>query len=92
MVFSSLEFVCVFLPAVFVLYCLMPVLYLKNAILIFASLLFYAYGEPIYVLLMITSAFFNYIFARIIANSHKKSYGYLPILLLILAYCSFLNI
>lgn len=72
MVFSSLEFVCVFLPAVFVLYCLMPVLYLKNALLIFASLLFYAYGEPIYVLLMITSAFFNYIFARITANSHKK--------------------
>jgi len=44
----------------------MPGIHLKNALLIVASLLFYAYGEPVYVLLMIASACFNYIFARAI--------------------------
>lgn len=74
MVFSSLEFVCVFFPVVFLLYCLMPDLRLKNALLIVSSLLFYAYGEPRYVLLMIFSAFFNYIFARVIAAEKNRKY------------------
>lgn len=73
MVFSSLEFVCVFFPIVFLLYCMMPGIRFKNAFLIVASLLFYSYGEPAYVLLMVVSAVFNYIFARFIAGSgHKK--------------------
>ena len=49
MIFSSLEFLCVFLPFVFALYCLLPTIKVKNALLIVASLLFYAYGEPVYV-------------------------------------------
>ena len=49
MVFSSLVFVCVFLPVVFVLYTVLPGLKAKNVLLIIASLLFYAYGEPVYV-------------------------------------------
>lgn len=72
MVFSSLEFVCVFMPVVFLLYCLVHGTYFKNILLIVASLLFYAYGEPLYVLLMIGSAFFNYIFAMVITNSRRK--------------------
>lgn len=67
MIFSSLEFLCVFLPAVYLLYCLIPGIHCKNALLLIASLLFYAYGEPVYVLLMIFSAGFNYLFARWIA-------------------------
>ena len=50
MVFSSMVFMCVFLPVVLVLYYLLPTLRLKNFLLIIASLLFYAYGEPVYVL------------------------------------------
>lgn len=72
MIFSSLEFVCVFLPIVFLLYCLMPSIQLKNALLIIASLLFYAYGEPVYVLLMIMSAFFNWMFAWMMDQLQKK--------------------
>lgn len=72
MVFSSLEFLCVFLPVVFVLYNILPSIKSKNALLIVASLLFYAYGEPIYVFLMIVSALFNYVIARVIAKSSKK--------------------
>ena len=40
----------------------------ENALLIVASLLFYAYGEPKFVLLMIFSAAFNYLFARMIGG------------------------
>lgn len=71
MIFSSLEFLCVFLPVVFALYCLLPSIKVKNALLIVASLLFYAYGEPVYVLLMIASSFMNYGMARLIAKGEK---------------------
>ena len=43
MVFSSLSFLCVFLPAVLVLYRIMPTLGAKNVLLMAASLVFYAY-------------------------------------------------
>ena len=68
MIFSSLEFLFIFFPVVFLLYCLTPGIRLKNALLIVASLLFYAYGEPKFVLLMIFSAAFNYLFARMIGG------------------------
>ncbi len=76
MVFSSFVFLCIFLPAVFLLYCVIPSLKAKNALLIAASLVFYAYGEPIYVLLMIGSSLFNYLCARWAAageSKHKKA-------------------
>lgn len=66
MVFSSLSFLCVFLPAVLVLYRLMPSLPAKNVLLMVASLVFYAYGEPVYVLLMIASALCNYAWALLL--------------------------
>ncbi len=74
MIFSSLEFLCVFLPVVFILYCIVPSRPVKNVILIVASLLFYAYGEPVYVFLMLCSVVVNYVVARLIAASkgHKK--------------------
>ena len=64
MAFSSITFLCVFLPVVFLLYILMPSIKIKNGFLIVASLLFYAYGEPVYVFLMVACAFFNYGMAR----------------------------
>ena len=71
MIFSSLVFVCVFLPITYLLYTVVPSLKVKNAVLIAASLLFYAYGEPVYVLLMLLSAVLNYGFALVI--DRKKS-------------------
>ncbi len=74
MIFSSLEFLCVFFPITYLLYILLPSLKLKNALLILVSLFFYAYGEPVYVLLMVFSAFLNYMCARgmEIVRTHKK--------------------
>ena len=54
MLFSSIPFLFYFLPAVILLYFLVP-FQLKNAVLLLASLLFYAWGEPKYVILMIAS-------------------------------------
>ncbi|MBQ7841652.1 MAG: MBOAT family protein [Lachnospiraceae bacterium] len=65
MAFSSMPFLCVFLPVVFLLYCVVPSLRMKNYLLIAASLLFYAYGEPVYVFLMIFCALVNYGIARL---------------------------
>ncbi len=73
MVFSSAVFLFAFLPIVFGL-CLLPIpLRVKNVILILASLFFYAYGEPVYVILMIASSIANYIFGRLLgAGSVRK--------------------
>ena len=59
MVFSSLEFLFRFLPAVLLIYFLVPRRF-KNPVLLVASLFFYAWGEPIYVGLMIASVVGNY--------------------------------
>ena len=71
MVFSSLVFISVFLPIVFLLYTVIPGRKFKNALLIIASLVFYAYGEPVYVLVMIGSVLFNYMFGLLVSNKHK---------------------
>ena len=72
MVFSSLTFLCIFLPVVLELYYLLPTLRIRNILLIAVSLLFYAYGEPVYVLLMIASIIINYIFGRLLGTENKK--------------------
>lgn len=74
MVFSSLIFLCIFLPVVFILYGVIPSLKARNILLMLASLMFYAYGEPVYVLLMIGSSLFNYIFALLVSKGspHRR--------------------
>lgn len=72
MVFSSLTFICVFFPVVFALYWMIPSVKWQNGLLILASLLFYGYGEPRFLLLMLGSAFFNYLCARVIGSCKRK--------------------
>lgn len=69
MVFSSLVFLCVFLPITFIVYYLLPGLHARNALLIIVSLFFYAYGEPSYVILMLASALLNWLFGLAIMKS-----------------------
>lgn len=75
MVFSSPIFLFVFLPLTLGLYYLLPRA-AKNGFLLAASLVFYAWGELFFVLVMLASISFNYIFGRLIGNSpgagHKK--------------------
>lgn len=59
MLFSSIVFLFTFLPDVMILYYLLPVRF-RNVILLLASLVFYAWGEPVYLFLMLLSILFNY--------------------------------
>ena len=77
MVFSSLAFLCVFLPVCLLLDRLAPNIRAKNSVLIVASLLFYSYGEPVLVLLMLASTLFNYLMGKAVGKSEgtaKKSW------------------
>lgn len=60
MIFSSIFFLFVFLPITLFLYYIVP-WKLKNFMLLLCSLIFYAWGEPVYVLLMLFSIIFNYL-------------------------------
>ena len=60
MIFSSVFFIFVFLPVVLLAYFLVPKK-CKNVVILIASLIFYAWGEPIYIVLMIFSILFNYL-------------------------------
>ncbi len=73
MVFSSVIFLFFFLPAVYIMYCLCSDIRMKNALLIMASLFFYAFGEPMYVILMTGSILTNYAMARLIAGYQKRA-------------------
>lgn len=59
MVFSSMVFLCGFLPLVLAVYCLCPGRF-RNFFLLIASLVFYAWGEPRYILIMLFSTVFDY--------------------------------
>lgn len=72
MVFSSMTFLCVFLPIVFLVYCILPTIKIKNIFLVFSSLLFYAYGEPVYVLLLLASTSLNFIFGKLLDREQEN--------------------
>lgn len=61
MVFNSLIFIFCFLPLSLLLYYLAPGAWVKNCILLVLSLLFYAWNEPYYVLLLLLSIAWNYL-------------------------------
>ena len=72
MVFSSITFVYYFLPIILVIYFIIPSKY-KNLILLISSLLFYFYGEPTYIWVLILSCIINYNSAKLIDKNRKKS-------------------
>ena len=72
MVFSSLTFLCVFLPVVIGLHTLVKNNVARNVILLVASLLFYSWGEPVWIVAMIFAAAVNYVCARVICSAKTK--------------------
>lgn len=71
MVFSSLFFLCVFLVVVFVVSICLPKR-LRNLWLLLASLFFYAWGEPRYILIMLFSTVFDYLNGLAIGAATKR--------------------
>ncbi|MEN8190085.1 MAG: MBOAT family O-acyltransferase [Thermodesulfobacteriota bacterium] len=75
MVFSSILFLFLFLPVTLLLYLIVGPRF-RNSLLLLMSLLFYAWGEKGYLLLMVCSIAANYFFGRFIAaaSTEKKKY------------------
>ena len=72
MVFSSIAFLFYFLPITLALYYVLPKR-CRNIVLLIASLFFYAYGEPTYILIMILSIVFTYFYGLLIDRFKKYS-------------------
>ena len=84
MVFSSITFLFYFLPIVIGIYYIVPNK-LKNIVLLLASIFFYFYGEPKYVLIMLLSITCTYIFGILIDKYKKYSKLFLTISICLIA-------
>ncbi|GAA6491240.1 MBOAT family protein [Candidatus Bariatricus faecipullorum] len=71
MSFSSILFIFIFLPVMLVIYYVAP-RFLKNGVLLLGSLVFYAWGDPVYVILLFLSVLFNYFSGLDIARKQGK--------------------
>ena len=74
MIFDSIIFIFAFLPVVLIVYHIAPD-WLKNGVLLLASLIFYAWGGLIYLCFMLVSVIFNYVCGLWIAGKAKKRRG-----------------
>ena len=88
MLFSSSVFLFFFLPAVLLVYFLLPRKWLpvKNVFLLLASLLFYAWGEPKFVLVMLLSIGANYLFGLLVDKYRDKKPAARLVLVLMLVF------
>ncbi|MBQ2316344.1 MAG: MBOAT family protein [Clostridia bacterium] len=73
MVFSSLFFVFLFLPLNLLIYRFMPSLKARNIVMLVFSLIFYAWGEPLYVLLLLFMTLADWFIALYIEKQEKRS-------------------
>lgn len=74
MLFSSIVFLFYFLPVVLLLYYVLAFSRaLQNVLLLAASLVFYAWGEPVYVFLMIGSILFNSLMGALVGRLHGRA-------------------
>lgn len=69
--FTEIGFLFRFLPAFLAVYYIVPE-QVRGAVLLFGSILFYAVGEPYFVLLLLTAVWLNYIFASRVSRYRKR--------------------
>ena len=72
MVFSSLTFLLIFLPLLYLLYFVRSAPRWRNGVLLVMSLLFYGWGEPLWILAMLVSTVANYFCARALTRCEKE--------------------
>lgn len=77
MLFSSIFFIFTFLPILMAVYFMIPSekIRARNAVLLTASLIFYSWGEPVYVVLMIFSIVFNWYMSLVIERKNGEERG-----------------
>lgn len=83
MVFSSMTFLWIFLPVLIGIYFITKEKY-RNIVLLIFSLIFYAWGEPKYIFLMLVSIAINYIFGILLDKQDEKGKRRLVLILAIL--------
>ncbi|MBQ8510206.1 MAG: MBOAT family protein [Clostridia bacterium] len=81
MVFSSLEFLFLYLTLTLLIYFIVP-LKLRNIVLLIVSLIFYGWGEPVYVFLMMFTIAVDYVFGlfvekNLLAGNKKRAKGHM---------------
>ena len=89
MLFSSIPFLYYFLPCVILLYLIAPKM-LKNTVLLLAILVFYAWGEPKYVVLMVVTILLGYIFGLLIERYQGRKISKLFLILSLVTSLGFL--
>lgn len=72
MVFASLNFLCVFFPLCMLAYFFAKNIKQKNTVLLVFSLVFYAWGEPVYILLLLLMSFCDWLLALLIEQHKSK--------------------
>lgn len=72
MVFSSLTFLFAFFPLVIIVYFINSNVTYRNLVLLLSSIVFYAWGEPVYVILMFISTLNDYLHALLISKMKAK--------------------
>lgn len=87
MVFSSIPFLFGFLAIVLTVYYIVPKKF-RNFVLLVFSLLFYGYGEPVFILLMLFSIIFNYVCGLALGKFHGKNKASKTVLI----FCVIVNI
>ena len=81
MIFSSVFFLFIFLPVTLLVYFIVPRRF-RNLVILLFSLVFYAWGEPVYIVLMMFSILYNYIsgieidFHRSMGNESKAKHAF----------------
>ena len=89
MVFSSVTFIYVFLPVVLLLYYAAPKK-LKNLLILLSGIVFYAWGEPVYVMLMMFTTLVDYTAGRLIHKFDEKKRARLAVMVTAVAINLFL--
>lgn len=90
MLFSSIPFLYYFLPCVLLVYCIAP-RPLKNTVLLLFSLVFYAWGEPVYVFLMLATVLCGYAFGLLIERFRGKKAAKVFMILSVVAFLGILG-
>ncbi len=89
MVFNSTQFLFIFLPLALILYYLVPEGF-KNLVLLLASLVFYAWGTPAYLILLIASVVFNYFGGLALGQCKKKRQARSMVMILVAVNLAFM--
>ena len=75
-VFADLFFLYFFLPVCLICYFITRSTAIRNAVLVVFSLIFYAWGEPVWVSILIVSSLVDYINGRVIEKHHQHCISY----------------